>query len=111
MSSTTKPFLRPAPPEGEPSPPCPPGCVAEVARNWNGELVEVVYDPDRHRVAFFWGDPKPQVEAALRAEGWKQVGRDETAAGMWVLDKVAAARTRLQRTPTMPARSRDLILP
>lgn len=105
-----EPVLRPAPPEGEASAPCPPGCVAEAACRWNGQEMEAVYNPDRHRVAFL-GDSMPQVESRLRAAGWEQAGRDESGTTMWVLDQAEAARSRLARLPATPTRSRDLALP
>lgn len=99
------PYLRPAPPEGEPSGPCPPGHVAEPAGLFDGERREVVYDPRRHGVLFLRGTSNERLEAQLRGAGWERAGADPNSQ-WWVRDKLAATQERLtrQRSRRPPAR-------
>jgi hypothetical protein len=89
------PFLRPAPPEGAPSAPCPPGCAAEPAGLWHGRQMEVVYDPRRHDVLFLRGR-QTELEPRLGDIGW-QHARTDGSNQMWVRDRAAVAGQALDR--------------
>jgi hypothetical protein len=97
-----EPFLRPAPPEGAPSLPCPEGHASQVIGFWNGEWSEVVYDPARHDVAVMRGGVSATVEDGLRSIGYEHRlsdGPDE----IWVRDRAALARRRLDQVRSAPA--------
>lgn len=96
-----EPYLRPAPPEGEPAALCPPGGQAESAGIWDGKAMEVVYDPRRHDVVFLRGAASAAVEGGLRATGWKH-RLSEGANQMWTRDRSALARRRLDRLRSAP---------
>lgn len=87
------PFLRPAPPEGEPSAPCPPGWVCHPAGVWHERHMEVVYDPNRHDVLFLRGR-QPGIEPLLGDIGWDQALSDGDNQ-MWIRDRVAVAQRAL----------------
>ena len=90
------PYLRPASPDDAPAP-CPPGHQAEPAGTWGGRSMEVVYDPGRHDVAFVRGESTIAVRSGLAATGWqRQAGDGDNQ--MWVRDRLALARRRLDRT-------------
>ena len=85
-----KPFLRPVD-RGQLAPV---GWEAESAGLWKGREVDVVYDPNRHRVLVVRGELEPSTETALRDEGWKrQIHTDDNS--LWVCDEVELARTRI----------------
>lgn len=87
------PFLRPAPPEGHPSAPCPPGWAVEPAGLWHDRQMEVVYDPSRHDVLFLRGR-QPMLEPRLGDIGWEHTLSDGDNQ-MWVRDRAALARRAL----------------
>ena len=95
------PFLRPLSPDDAPAP-CPPGMVAEPAGTWSGRHMEVVYDPRRHDVAFTRGEPTGTVTASLAATGWA-CQRSDGQAAMWVRDRLALARRRLEHAAARPS--------
>ncbi len=91
----SEPYLRPRSREDAPAP-CPPGCATEPAGIWGGRAMEVVYDPRRHDVALLLGDASPEVRHGLVATGWRhQRGDGDTQ--LWVRDRLALARQRLER--------------
>ncbi len=96
-----EPYLRPAPPEGAPSPPCPVGHQAEAAGTWRGTPMEVVYDPRRHDVAFLRGTVSAKVVDGLRDTGWEHRLSDG-ANQMWTRDRAALARRRLDQSRSAP---------
>ena len=102
-----EPMFRPAAPEGAPPSPCPPGCVAEPAGVWKGEPAEVVYDPRRFGIAFVIGGPPAALEDTLRGAGWMRVDADHNKY-LWVLDRVAATRSRLAALEHRDAPGRSL---
>ncbi|HZT66523.1 MAG TPA: hypothetical protein VFA11_12105 [Acidimicrobiales bacterium] len=99
----TRPYFRPAPPEGTASAPCPPGWAAAPAGTWRGARLEVIYDPSRHRVVFLHG-PSEVVTRALARSGFSCWDRDG-GTEMWVagasarrpLPSPAGARVGLRR--------------
>lgn len=93
-----QPYLRPAFPEGTPSPDCPPGRQAEPAGVWHGQAMEVVYDPARHDVVFLRGEQSTAVHRGLAGNGYESVLIDGPNQ-MWVRDRIALARRRLERVP------------
>ena len=98
------PFLRPAPPDGAPGAPCPPGCTAEPAGLWRGRQVEVVYDPRRHDVLFVRGRHS-ELEPRLEDAGWTHAVTDGPNQ-MWVRNRAAVARQALDRAAVdTPARA------
>ncbi|MGH9223887.1 MAG: hypothetical protein ACRD2W_08915 [Acidimicrobiales bacterium] len=102
----SEPFLRPAPAEGVPSPPCPPGHDAELAGIWHGKPMEVVYDPRRHDVAFVRGAMSENVRQGLVSTGWRRQLTDGPNE-MWTRDRSALTRSRLERVPAAPKLSRS----
>lgn len=100
----SEPYLRPQPPEGVPSAPCPPGQLVEAAGVWGGEVMEVVYDPRHHDVVFVRGEVSAKIQSGLVDTGWEHRLTDG-ANQMWVRDRRALAHRRLQRaqpTHTVP---------
>lgn len=93
---TADPYLRPASPEGAPAP-CPPGHTAEPAGTWGGRSMEVVYDPRRNDVAFVLGETSSVVRHGLVATGFRHQDSDGDNQ-LWVRDRMALARERLERT-------------
>lgn len=77
-----RPYLRPAPPEGTPSAPCPLGWTAVPAGRWRRGAVEVVFHPSAHKVVFLRAGSAP-TRAALARAGFSCWGRDGTSE-MWV---------------------------
>ena len=102
------PYLRPAPGDDEPSGPCPPGHVAEAAGLWNGEAMEVVYDPERHSVCFVRGEVGGEVRGGLEASGWESTVTDGRSQ-LWVRDRADAMRQLLDSV-SVPAPGRGLSL-
>ena len=100
-----EPFLRPVSPEGAPPAPCPPDCRAEPAGVWDGQAMEVVYDPARHDVAFFRGPVSGKVQDGLRRTGWDHRANDGPNQ-MWTRDRDDLARRRLERTHAAPGAPR-----
>jgi hypothetical protein len=96
------PFLRAA--GGEAS--VPDGWVSEPAGDWNGEAVEVVYDPRLYDVRVLPSERVDDREQALVANGWSYRGTDGHRS-MWVRDRAAMARRRLEPSGHPPA-GRDL---
>lgn len=107
MPQPTDPYLRPAPPEGTPGPPCPPGWVAESVGKWNGRSQEIVFQPRRHDILIVRGAPSPKVETALPGTGWTQTHATD-GARLWVRDRVAMTREALDRLQPRPAPTRTL---
>jgi hypothetical protein len=107
MPQPTDPYLRPAPPEGTPSPTCPQGWVAEPIGRWDGQFREVVYQPRRHDILIVRGPPSPKVEGALPGTGWAQAHATD-GARMWVRDRLALTRDALDRLQHRPAPARTL---
>lgn len=107
MPQPTDPYLRPVPPEGTPSPPCPPGWVAEPIGRWDGQPREVVYQPRRHDILIVRGAPSPKVEGALPGTGWAQAHATD-GARMWVRDRLALTRDALDRLQHRPVPARTL---
>lgn len=102
---TQGPYLRVAPPEDAPPNPCPDGHATHPAGIWMGEHMEVVYDPTRHDVALLREGVSVEVARGMRATGWERRlvdGRNE----MWVRDRAALARQRLEQIRTTPAAPR-----
>lgn len=59
--------------------------------------MEVVYDPRRHDVAFVRGESSLTVRSGLVATGWqRQAGDGDNQ--LWVRDRLALARRRLDRS-------------
>lgn len=85
------PYLRPAPPDGDPSGPCPPGHVAEPAGLWNDRHMEIVYDPRRHDVCFMRGRAGDGVHDGLAASGWEATATDGRSQ-LWIRDRADAMR-------------------
>lgn len=100
------PYLRPAPPEGDQSEPCPPGHVAEPAGLWNDRQVEVVYDPARHDVCFMRGRAGDGVHDGLQSSGWEPTASDGRSQ-LWIRDRADAMRQLLD-TVHIPAPGRGL---
>ena len=102
------PFLREAPPEGQPSAPCPPGWAAEPAGRWQGGHSEVVYDPRRHDVVFLRGTVEPGVLTGLEAAGYERRGVD-AGSELWVRDRARRAQLlpvpRAAQRPSLPGLS------
>lgn len=92
-----KPFLRPATPFGITAKPTPDGWDSRTIGRWRGRPVEVVFDPRENDVALVQ-TRTPAVTAALVNAGWQRCGRDGRQE-WWIRDRVAAARTRLDRAP------------
>lgn len=107
MPQPTDPYLQPALPEGTPSPPCPPGWVAEPIGRWDGRPQEVVYQPRRHDILIVRGAPSPKIEGTLPDTGWTQAHATD-GARMWVRDRVALTRDALDRLQHRPAPGRTL---
>lgn len=107
MTVPAEPYLRPAPPEGAPPLPCPPGWAAEPAGLWDGRHQEVVYNPRRHDVLIVRGDLSPNVEASLPAIGYAEA-RSSKGARMWVRDRFAMTRAALDRVEQRPRLAREL---
>ena len=97
----TKPYLRPAPPEGAPPFACPDGQVAEPAGIWHGRWMEVVYDPTRHDVALLREGVSAGVEEGLRGTGWEKRLTDGPNQ-MWIRDRIALAQRRLEHVRSSP---------
>lgn len=102
-----EPYFRPAFPEGVPSAPCPPGCVAEPAGVWEGVPREVVYDPARHQVLFLRGEIGPRLADELRVEGFRRMGRDG-ATQYLVRDRTDTTVARMRRLERRPRPERGL---
>lgn len=86
-----KPFLRPVD-RGQLAPV---GWESEPAGLWKGRKVDVVYDPNRHRVLVVRGDLEASTEAALRDDGWKrQIHTEDNS--LWVYDELGRALTRVR---------------
>ena len=86
-----KPFLRPVD-RGQLAPV---GWEAEPAGLWKGREVDVVYDPNRHRVLVVRGDLESSTETALRADGWtRQIQTADNS--LWVCDEVELAKARIR---------------
>ena len=86
-----KPFLRPVD-RGQLAPI---GWEAEPAGLWRGREVDVVFDPNRHRVLVVRGDLEASTETVLRDEGWKrQIHTADNS--LWVCDEVDLARDRIR---------------
>lgn len=99
------PYLRPAPPDGRNSKPCPPGQVAEPAGLWEGEHKEIVYDPSEHEVLIVRGNVAEALDSGLTKTGWQRQHEDG-ATHLWVRDRVEAARQAFAAaTPTDAGRS------
>lgn len=64
--------------------------------------MEVVYDPSRHDVAFFRGGVSVDVAQGLRGTGWEHRLTDGVNQ-MWVRDRAALARRRLESVRSSPA--------
>jgi len=58
--------------------------------------MEVVYEPVLHDVAFLRGRVSAEVIDGLRAAGWEHRSSDG-ADQMWVRDRAALARRRIER--------------
>lgn len=101
------PYLRPAPPDGDPSAPCPPGHIAEPAGLWNDRQVEVVYDPTRHDVCFMRGCAGDGVQDGLQSSGWEPTASDGRSQ-LWIRDR-ADAMSQLLDTVQIPAPGRGLV--
>lgn len=101
------PYLRPAPPDGEASAPCPPGHVAEPAGLWDDHHQEVVYDPQQHDICIVRGRTGEVIDHGLTMTGWERA-RDQDGAQMWVRDRAAAARTLLASTTTTGVSERGM---
>ncbi len=101
-----EPYLRPGPPEGQPSEPCPAGCVAEPAGTWEGQPQEIVYDPRRHQITLLHGRPSAAFEAALTETGWEPQAV-EGEHQWWVRDRLAEARRQLARADGLDISSLD----
>jgi hypothetical protein len=100
------PYLRPAPPDGDPPDPCPPGHVAEPAGLWNDRQMEIVYDPRRHDVCFMRGRAANSVHDGLVASGWEATAADGSSQ-LWIRDRAEAMRQLLDTART-PAPGRGL---
>ena len=107
MPQPSDPYLRPAPPEGELGPACPPGWVAESVGRWDGHPQEIVYQPRRHDILIVRGEPSPKIESALPGTGWAQT-HETDGARLWVRDRVALTRDALDRLEHRPAPARTL---
>ncbi len=90
------PYLRPLSPDDAPAP-CPPGHTVEPAGTWRGRPVELVYDPRRHDVAFLRGTTTVDLRSGMVATGWSPQASDGDTQ-LWVRDRLAMARRRLERT-------------
>lgn len=107
MPVPAEPFMRPAPPEGSPSAPCPPGWTSERAGLWDGQHQEVVFNPRRHDVLIVRGGLSTNVESTLPSIGWTQA-RSTDGARMWVRDRLAMTRAALDRLEQRPRVAREL---
>lgn len=107
MNVPAEPYLRPAPPEGAPPQPCPPGWAAEPAGIWDGRHQEVVYNPRRHDVVIVRGGLSPSVEASLPGIGYAEALSSDDAR-MWVRDRFAMTRAALDRLEQRPRIAREL---
>jgi hypothetical protein len=74
----------------------PPGWITEPVGEWDGHETEVVFDPRRHHVMVVQASATEDREGDLSAEGWAYQGTDGYRV-MWVRDRLAAARTALDR--------------
>lgn len=107
MTVPAEPYLRPAPPEGAPPLPCPPGWSSEPAGIWDGRHQEVVYNPRRHDVVIARGPMSPGFEAALPGIGYAEARRGDEAR-MWVRDRFAMTTAALDRLQERPVLAREL---
>ena len=96
-----EPYLRPAAPDGQPGPPCPPGHEAQAAGVWRGKQMDVVYDPRRHDVALIRGGLSVPAREGLAKTGWRLRMKDGDSE-MWTRDRMVVARTRLERAVSAP---------
>src|SRR3546814_19841378 len=101
MPQPTDPYLQPALPEGTPSPPCPPGWVAEPIGRWDGRPQEVVYQPRRHDILIVRGAPSPKIEGTLPDTGWTHAHTTHSAR-LWVRARGALTRRDLHRPQHTP---------
>lgn len=102
------PYLREAPPDGQPPLECPPGWVAEPIGVWDGRQAEIVYNPRRFDICIVRGPESPPVEQPLAANGYSQQFNNGPDARMWVRDRVERAREDLARMEDRPAPARTL---
>ena len=107
MTLPAEPYLRPAPPEGEPPLPCPPGWSAEPAGVWDGHHQEVVYNPRRHDVVIIRGGTSPSIEATFPGIGYAEARTSEDAR-MWVRDRFAMTQAALDRLQDRPVIAHEL---
>ena len=101
------PYLRPVPPDGDPSGTCPPGHVAEPAGLWNDRPMEIVYDPRRHDVCFMRGRAGDSAHDGLVASGWEATSTDGRSQ-LWIRDRADAMRQLLD-TVRVEAPGRGLV--
>ena len=94
----SEPLLRPAGRGGL----IPPGWTVETVGDWNGRETEVVYNPRSHDVMVVQSSATEDREGDLAAQGWAYYGTDGYTV-VWVRDRIAAARTALDRSAGSPA--------
>jgi hypothetical protein len=96
-------------PEGS-GPPLPDGWVAQPVR-WNGQAMEVAFNPQRYKVARFTAHQMDRGDRRrlFGQAGWRQVGVDREGAELWIADRAQVQRSRLDRLgaqqPAVPSQS------
>ena len=96
------PYVRPL----ESGAPLPDGWATEPAGQWQGNEVEVAYDPARHDVMLVRGTDGDDIDGRLAQIGYEFIATDGQS-WLWYRDRLAAARTTLERghhVPTTPAK-------
>ena len=92
------PYLRPL----ESDAPLPDGWTTEPAGRWKGHEVEIAYDSSRHDFMLVRGTVGDDIDGRLEYIGYEFIATDGQT-WLWSRDRLAAARTALERTPASPA--------
>lgn len=98
-----KPFLRPT----DRARLAPVGWASEPAGQWKGHEMEIVYDPCRHQVIVMRNDLGDPVRAAIAGTGYRRIAADGHQE-LWVRDRVAEIRARLDRLEHSHGRERTI---
>lgn len=58
----------------------------------------VMYDPGRHQLTYFLGQPSQTLAERMRGDGWSMLARNPDGQ-LWTRDRLEVARQSLERGP------------